>query len=104
EKGIVSLDYGAYVVQRFNRPDEARKLLAIAEATPLPELAGAAVPALRGMIAFREGNFGSADASMREALAILQKRPKNKRYIFEPSILIAEGYLAVINAALGNQA
>ena len=103
EKGIVCLDYGAYLVQRFNRPAEARQLLAMAEATALPELASAAVPALRSMVAFREGQFAAANQAMSEALGILEKQPKNKYYIFEPSILLAQAYLAVINAALANK-
>ena len=104
EKGIVCLDYGAYLVQRFNRPVEAQQLLAMAESTPLPDLADAAVPALRGMIAYRQSDFAGANVAMLKALALLEKRPKKKRYIFEPSILIAQGYLAAINAALGNKA
>ena len=55
------------------------------------------------MVAFREGQFAAANQAMSEALGILEKQPKNKYYIFEPSILLAQAYLAVINAALANK-
>jgi hypothetical protein len=40
---------------------------------------------------------------MSQALAGFQKRAEHRYYIFEPSILLAQGYLAWINAALGNK-
>lgn len=103
EKGTVCLDFGAYLVQRFNRPAEARKFLEIAEASALPDLAANHVLALRGLIAYREGNFAAANQSMSEALTGFEQRSQGRRYIFEPSILLAQGCLAAINAALGNK-
>jgi hypothetical protein len=103
EKGVVCIDYAACLVQRFNRPAEARQLLAIAEAKPLPELAQGHLSAVRGVIAVREGDFKAANKFMSAALADFEKHAKRRRFIFEPSILLAQGYLALINAALGNK-
>src|SRR5438105_12157841 len=60
DKGIVFIDYAASLVQRFNRPVEARELLAKAESSQLPSLAKGHLSALHGVIAFREGNFAEA--------------------------------------------
>jgi hypothetical protein len=40
---------------------------------------------------------------MTEALAGFEKQPKARYFAFEPSLLIAHGYLALINAALGSK-
>jgi hypothetical protein len=103
EKGIVCIDYGAYLVQRFNRPAEARELLAVAESTPLPDLAANHLSALRGGICVREGDFAAAKTHFEKALAGLEKQPKARYFAFEPSILLAHGYLALVNAALGEK-
>src|SRR5260221_1099025 len=103
EKGTVCIDYGSYLVQRFNRPAEARELLKKAETAQLPDLAKDHLSALRAMIAVRESDFETAHRHMSEALAGFEERGKAKYFIFEPSILLAHGYLALIQAALGNK-
>jgi tetratricopeptide (TPR) repeat protein len=104
DKSIVCLDMGALLVQRFNQPEEAKQLLAQAQKMQLSELARIHVPMLRGAIAFREGDFRTMDKGMREALAGFEERavPK-KAYLFEGSILMCKGYLAVSSAALGKK-
>jgi glutathione S-transferase len=94
---------GVYLVQRFNCPDEARQLLATAESSQLPELARCYLPYLRGAIALRENDFAAVDTNLREALARFEKHAANKFYIFEPSLLICKGYLAISCAALGKK-
>jgi hypothetical protein len=103
EKSTVCIDYGSCLVQRFNRPAEARKLLAIAESCPVTDMAKDHLVALRGLIALREGNFGEAHQHFSTALDGFEKRGQTRFYIFEPSILLAHGYLALVNAALGNR-
>lgn len=103
DKSSVCLDLGVYLVQRFNCPDEARQLLAAAEASQLPELARCYLPYLRGSIALRENDFAAVDLNLREALARFEKHAANKFYIFEPSLLICKGYLAISCAALGKK-
>ena len=103
DKSIVCLDLGMYLVQRYNCPDEAKKLLAQAEACQLSELALVHVPYLRGAIAFRERDYAAMDQNMREALAGFEKRAAVRFYIFEASLLTCKGYLAVSGAALGRK-
>jgi len=103
DKSSVCLDMGVYLVQRFNEPEEARKLLAMAEELQLTELARCYVPYLRGAIALRENDFAAVEKNLREALAGFEKHAANKMYIFEPSLLICKGYLAVSCAALGKK-
>ena len=55
------------------------------------------------LIALREGDLTAANQFMSEALRGFEKRAKGRRYVFEPSILLAQGYLALINASLGNK-
>jgi tetratricopeptide (TPR) repeat protein len=102
EKGVVCIDYGSYLVQRYNRPTEARKMLEIAESGPLTESSKDHVSVLKGLIALREGDFLSAKEHMTRALSGLESHPKAKYFVYEPSILLAHGYLALINAALGD--
>jgi len=103
DKSIVLIDMGGFLVERFNRPDEAKQLLAQAEGLQLSELARSFLPKLRGVIAYREKDYAAMDRHMREALAGYEKQPANKYYIFEPSILGCKGYLAVSSAALGKK-
>ena len=103
DKGVVSIDYGAYLVQRFNRPAEARAMLAIAESVPLTDSARFHVHSLRGLIAVREGDFVTAKEQMSAALDGFEKQPRARYFAYEPSILLAHGYLALIHAALGNR-
>jgi tetratricopeptide (TPR) repeat protein len=103
DKSVVWIDLGVLLVQRFDCPDEARQLLAQAEAAQLSEQARNWLPYLRGAIAFRENDFAAADKLMRQALAGFEKAPPNKHYIFEPVILISKGYLAISSAALGQR-
>jgi len=103
DKSIVWIDTGAYLVQQFNCPVEARQLLAQAEASQLSELARGHLPLLRGAIAFREQDFVAVDRHMREALAGFEKHPPSQFYIYEPHMLICKGYLAVSSAALGKK-
>src|SRR6266702_6369767 len=65
----------------------------IAESAPLPDLADNHLSALRGMIAIREGDLITANQLYVRALRGCEKRSKGRRYIFEPSILLAQGYL-----------
>lgn len=104
DKSTPCLDMGMFLVERFNRPDEAKKLLAQAEKAQLSELARIYVLKLRGAIAFREGDHQAVDKNMREALAEFEKRAaiKSKAYLYEGSILSCKGYLAMSSAALGN--
>ncbi len=103
DKSVVYIDYAALLVQRFNQPAEARELLEKAEATPLPEQSKSHVSAIRGVIAYREGNFVEADQLLSEALTKWRQVPSHRTYIYEPSVLLAEGQLAAINAALGRK-
>lgn len=103
DKALFLIDVGMYLVSRFNRPQEARQLLAQAEKMQLSESAITHLSLVRGMIAFREKDLVAVDKHMREALANLEKRPRNKRYIYERSILICKSYLAVSSAALGRK-
>lgn len=101
DKSTVCLDMGMYLVQRFNRPQEARELLAQAEKMQLSELARVYVGYLRGVIAFRERDYPTMDKCLQETLASFEKRATAKFYIYEGSILTCQGYLAVSSAALG---
>jgi hypothetical protein len=92
-----------YLVQRFNRPQEAKEFLAQAEKMQLSELALSHLALLRGIIAFRENDFSAMDKDVREALADFEKHPPAKRFIYEASILNCKGYLAVSCAALGRK-
>lgn len=103
DKAIPGIDLAMFLVQRFNRVEEAKKLLAEAEAMQLSETARIHVPQLRGAIAFREKDFAAVDKNMREALAAFVDRPGKKLYIYEASILLSKGYLAVSSAALGRK-
>lgn len=103
DKSIVLIDMSGFLVERFNRPDEAKQLLAQAEGLQLSELARNFLPKVRGLIAYREKDFAAMDRHFREALANNQKQPPNKYYIFEPAILSCKGYLAVSCAALGKK-
>ncbi|MGP8200672.1 MAG: hypothetical protein ACLQU4_14345 [Limisphaerales bacterium] len=104
DKSTACIDLGIYLVRRFNRPEEARQLLAQAETAQLSELARLHLYVLRGAIAFREKDYKTMDKEMREALAGFEKRALPRPYIFEGSIRTAQGCLAVSNAALGNKA
>ena len=103
DKSVVWIDLGVYLVQRFNRPDEAKQLLAQAEAAQLSEQARGWLPYLRGAIAFRKNDFAAVDRNIREALAGFEKHPAKQYYIYEPIILICKGYLAVSSAVLGRK-
>jgi len=103
DKSVVWIDMGGFLVERFNRPAEARQLLALAETAQLAELARNYLPNLRGKIAYREGNFADMERHMREALAGYEKQPQRNFYMFEPVILTCKGYLAVACAALGKK-
>lgn len=103
DKSVILIDMGMYLVNRFNRSQEARQLLAQAEKMQLSETAISHLPIVRGVIAFREKDFSTMDKNMREALADYEKRPPKKRYIYEGSILICKSYLAVSSAALGRK-
>lgn len=103
DKSLILIDMGMYLVKRFNRPHEARELLAQAEKMQLSESAISHLTVVRGIIAFREKDFSATDKHMREALAVFEKRPPNKRYIYERSILNCKSYLAVSSAALGRK-
>jgi tetratricopeptide (TPR) repeat protein len=103
EKGIVCVDYAAMLVQRFNRPAEARALLAQAEASELPQLVRGHLPAVQAVISYREGNFAEANRLALAGLQSFESDAKRRRFVFEPSILLSNGYLGVINAALGNK-
>jgi hypothetical protein len=102
-KATPSIDLAACLVQRFNHPAEAQELLAAAEKSPLTETARPHVSAVRGVIALRQNDFATANRLLLEALAGFEKNAGRRRYIFEPSILLTQGYLAVTNAALGNR-
>lgn len=104
DKSTVCIDLGNYLVRRFNRPAEARQLLARAEAMQLTELARVHLDMLRGTIAFRERDFAAMDKYMRVTLASLEKHAVPRPYVFEGSILTIKGYLAVSSAALGDKA
>jgi len=101
DKSTVCLDLGTFLVQRFNRPEEARQLLAQAETAQLSELARVHVLSLRGIIAFRDKDFAAMNQHLRAALAGFEKHAAARPYIFEPSLLTCKGYLAVSCAALG---
>jgi tetratricopeptide (TPR) repeat protein len=103
DKATPSIDLAAFLVQRFNYPAEAKELLAAAEKSPLTETARPHVSAVRGVIALRQNDFATANRLLLEALAGFEKNAGRRRYIFEPSILLTQGYLAVANAALGNK-
>ncbi|HEV2329739.1 MAG TPA: hypothetical protein VGY56_13235 [Verrucomicrobiae bacterium] len=103
DKSLILIDMGMYLVKRFNRPQEARQLLDQAEKMQLSESAISHLPLVRGIIAFREKDFSAMDKHMREALANFEKRPRNKRYLYEASILNCKSYLAVSSAALGRK-
>ncbi|MGD0814890.1 MAG: hypothetical protein ABSA83_14895 [Verrucomicrobiota bacterium] len=104
DKSTACIDLGIYLVRRFNRPEEARPLLAQAETAQLSELARLHLHVVRGMIAFREKDYKAMDKEMLEALAGFQKRALPRPYIFEGSIRTTQGCLAISNAALGNKA
>jgi tetratricopeptide (TPR) repeat protein len=104
DNSIVLLDLGTFLVTRFNSPEDARRLLAKAEASQLSEHEKCHVPRLLGGIAYQEKDFAAVDKNIREALAGFERHPKKKYYIYEPSILICKGYLAVSCAALGDKA
>jgi hypothetical protein len=55
------------------------------------------------MIEYREGDFAAAQKDALEALGSLEKLAKGRFHVFEPVILMGQGFLAVINAKLGNQ-
>jgi len=103
DKSIVLIDMSGFLVERFNRPDEAKQFLAQTEGLQLSELARTFLPKVRGLIAWREKDFAAMDKHLREALAGYEKQPPNKYYIFEPTILGCKGYLAVSSAALGKK-
>ena len=103
DKSTVCIDLGSYLVRRFNRPDEARRLLAQAETLQLSELARVHLHSLRGAIAFREKDFKAMDKHMHEALAGLERHAVPRPHIFEAPIRTVKGYLAVSSAALGNK-
>jgi tetratricopeptide (TPR) repeat protein len=103
DKTIVLIDTAAFLVERYNRPAEAREFLAQAEKCQLSELAIQFLPGVRGKIAYREKDYATADKLLRQGLAGYENQPRKKAYIFEGSILTAKAYLAVCNAALGNK-
>ena len=103
DKSVVWIDMGIYLVERFDRVDEAKQLLALAEGAQLSELARNYLPNLRGKIACREQHYVAAERHMRETLAGYEAQPPKKYYIFEPAILICKGYLAVSCAAQGKK-
>jgi len=103
DKSVVWIDMGIFLVERFHNVEEAKHLLAQAEAAQLSELARNYLPNLRGKIAYREKDYAAAESHMRETLAGYEKQPANKYYIFEPAVLICKGYLAVSCAAQGKK-
>ena len=103
DKSVVWIDMGIFLVERLHQAEEAKQLLAQAEAAQLSELARNYLPNLRGKIAWREKDYAGAERNLREALAGYEKHPPNKYYIFEPAILICKGYLAASCAAQGKK-
>ena len=103
-KPTICLDAGKLMVQRFNYPAKAKELLMRAMKEQLSELERVHVPFLQSMIAFREKDYRSMDQNMREALAGFEQcASARKFYIFETSLLMCKGYLAVSSAALGRK-
>jgi tetratricopeptide (TPR) repeat protein len=103
DKSIICIDLAMYLVNRFNRPQEARQLLSQVEKMQFPENAIPHLALLRGVIAYREKNFSEMDKQILEALADFEKHPRAKLYLYEGSILNCKGYLAVSSAALGRK-
>ncbi len=99
-----SIDLANYLVDPLNFPDEAKALLAKIETKTVPAIGRPYIPLIKGLIAWREGHFKSADSLLRESLRGTEQNANNRYYIFESSILIGKGRLAVVNAALGNKA
>lgn len=102
-KPVICLDAGKLMVQRFNYPAKAKELIMRAMKEQLSELERVHVPFLQSMIAFREKDYRAMDQNMREALSGFEQRAFRKLYIFEPSLLMCKGYLAVSSAALGRK-
>jgi tetratricopeptide (TPR) repeat protein len=103
EKGIPMIDTAAFLVQRFNCPGEAKQLMQQAEATQLPEMARPHIHLVHGVIAFRERDFQRARNHLHHGLSAIIASMGNREFIFEPAILLAQGYLAVVEAKLGNK-
>jgi tetratricopeptide (TPR) repeat protein len=93
-----------YLVEHFSFVDESKALLAKVETKTLCDIGSTALPKLRGIIAYRENDFRSADRYLREALAGMEKKAQARYHLFERSLLTLNGQLAVVNAALGNRA
>ena len=103
DKSTVLIGIATTLVQRFDRPAEAREMLAQAEQCQLSEQALLHLPALRGKIAYREKDYAAADRFFRESVAGYENRPRRKHYLYEGGILTAKSYLAVCNAAMGKK-
>lgn len=99
-----SMDLAICLLDHFTFVDEAKVLLAKIESRTLSDTSASFLPKLRGMIAYRENDFRSADRCFREALAGLEKKAKGRYHLYEGSLLTLNARLAVVNAALSNKA
>jgi tetratricopeptide (TPR) repeat protein len=97
------IDLAIYLVEHFTFVDEAKALLAEVETKTVPVIGKPFVLSLKGLIAWREGDYQTAERFFRESLQLKQANAKNKYYIYEGGILLAKGRLAMVNAALGNK-
>jgi hypothetical protein len=98
------MDLAICLVDHFDLVDEAKALLAMLEPKTLSDHGPTFLSNLRGMIAYRQNDFRSANQHLREALAGVEKKAKVRPHAFESSLLVLNGRLAVVNAALGNRA
>lgn len=103
EDSIACIDLASYLLDPFEFVEEAKVLLSKVEGKTLAAIVIPAVTRLRGMIAYREKDFVSADRLFRESLAGVLQNAKNRYHVFESSILLLNAKLAIINAALGNR-
>jgi tetratricopeptide (TPR) repeat protein len=102
EDGVACIDLATYLVDPMGMTEEAKEWLKKIETKSLPVITQPSIPYLRGLIAWREKDYQSANAHFSEALEGKQKHAKNKYFAFEAVILSLRGRLAIVNAALGN--
>lgn len=104
EDGVACIDLAIYLVDPMRIPEEANAWLKKIETKTLPVITQSSIPLLRGLIAWRQNDFQSANAYFSEALRGKEKNAGNNRYfVFEAAILLLKARLAIVNAAMGNK-
>src|SRR5206468_2564867 len=97
EDATACIDLASYLVDPMTMTEEAKSWLKKIETKTIPAIGESYIPLLKGLIAWRENDFQTANSHFSEALKIKEKNAKNRYFAFEASILSLKGRLAIVN-------